>query len=168
MLTGVELRAVLPGPALKQGAVDDQLGRGVQVLHDWYLVAEGAGYQGCVGTNHPGGGGLGDAVDLGEQPLGQVVPQVGQGQAHTQEQPQHPGPEGRQGAVGVDRLAQIQDIIASDPRATIHGGGLFLVELASTPKLSQEQTAILLSDTPPPLKHPQHPMNKPPDRTHLM
>ena len=46
MLTGVELRAVLPGPALKQGAVDDQLGGGVQVLHDWYLVAEGAGYQG--------------------------------------------------------------------------------------------------------------------------
>ena len=84
MLTGVELRAVLPGPALKQGAVDDQLGRGVQVLHDWYLVAEGAGYQGCAGTNHPGGGGLGDAVDLGEQPLGKVVPQPGSGSgAHT-------------------------------------------------------------------------------------
>ena len=84
MLTGVELGAVLPGPALKQGAVDDQLGRGVQVLHDWYLVAEGAGCQGCVGTNHPGGGGLGDAVDLGEQPLGKVVPQPGsRSGAHT-------------------------------------------------------------------------------------
>lgn len=72
MHTGVELRAVLPGPALNQGAIDDQLGRGVKVLHVWCLVAEGAGYQGCVDTNHPGGGGLGDAVDLGEQPLGKV------------------------------------------------------------------------------------------------
>ena len=82
-------------------------------------------------------------------PWGRLCLSQDQGQAHTQEHPQHPGPEGRQGAVGVDRLAQIQDIIASNPRATIHGGGLFLVELASTPKLSQEQTTILLSDTPP-------------------
>ena len=90
--TGVELRAVLPGPALKQGAVDDQLGRGVQVLHDWYLVAEGAGYQGCAGTNHPGGGGLGDAADLSEQPLGKAVPQPGSGpDAHTGTPPA-PGP----------------------------------------------------------------------------
>ena len=74
----------LPGPALKQSVVDDQLGRGVQILHDWYLVAKSAGYQGCVGTNHPGGGGLQDAVELGEQPLGKVVPQPGSGSgAHT-------------------------------------------------------------------------------------
>ena len=83
MLTGVELRAVLPGPALKQGAVDDQLGGGVQVLHDWYLVAEGVGDQGRVGADDAGDGGLRDAVELGEQLLGQVVPQVRQGWAHT-------------------------------------------------------------------------------------
>ena len=40
-------------------------------------------------------------------------------------QAQYSGPEHRQvGAGGVDGLAQIQDIIASDPRATIHDGGL--------------------------------------------
>ena len=78
-----------------------------------------------------GGGGLGDAVDLGDKPLGQVVPQVCQGQAHAQEQAQHPGPERRQvGIRGVNGLAQVHNLVASDPRAIIHGGGLFLVELA--------------------------------------
>lgn len=79
MLTGVQLGVVLPGPALKQGAVDDQLGRGVQVLHNWYLVTEGVGDQGRVGADDAGDGGLGDAVELGEQLLGQVVPQPGSG-----------------------------------------------------------------------------------------
>ena len=65
MLTGVQLGVVLPGPALKQGAVDDQLGRGVQVLHNWYLVTEGVGDQGRVGADDAGDGGLGDAVELG-------------------------------------------------------------------------------------------------------
>ena len=40
-------------------------------------------------------GGLPDAVELGEQLLGWVVPQVGQGQAHAQEQPQRPRSEGQ-------------------------------------------------------------------------
>ena len=57
---------------------------------------EGLGDQGCVGADDAGDGGLGDAVELGEQLLGQVVAQVGQGQAHAQEQPQHPRPEDRQ------------------------------------------------------------------------
>ena len=48
----------LAGSALKQGAVDDRLGGGVQVLHDWYLVAEGVGDQGCVGADDTGDGGL--------------------------------------------------------------------------------------------------------------
>ena len=87
---------------------------------------EGLGDRGCVGADDAGDGGLGDAVELGEQLLGQVVPQVGQGQAHAQEQPQHPRPEHRQGAGGVNGLAQVQDIIASDPRATIRHGGLLL------------------------------------------
>ena len=59
------------------------MGGGVQVLHDWYLVAEGVGDQGRVGADDAGGGGLGDAVELGEQLLGQVVHQVGRSGAHT-------------------------------------------------------------------------------------
>ena len=118
---------ISPGPALQEGAVDDQLGRGIQILHDWHLITEGVGDQGRVGGDDPGDGGLPDAVGLGEQLLARVVPQVGQGQAHAQEQPQHPGPEHRQvGTGGVNGLAQVQDIIASDPRATIRHGGLLL------------------------------------------
>ena len=117
----------LAGPALKQSAVDDRLGRGVQVLHNWYLVTEGVGDQGRVGADDAGDGGLRDTVDLGEQLLGQVMSQVRQGQAHTQEQPQHSGPERRQvGIRGVNGLAQAHNLAASDPRATIHSGGLLL------------------------------------------
>ena len=38
--TGVQLGVVLPGPALKEGAVHDRLGRGVRILHDWHLGVE--------------------------------------------------------------------------------------------------------------------------------
>ena len=117
---------VFPGPALQEGAVDDQLGRGIQILHDWHLITEGVGDQGRVGGDDAGDGGLPDAVGLGEQLLARVVAQVGQGQAHAQEQAQHPRPEHRQGAGSVNGLAQVQDIIASDPRATIRHGGLLL------------------------------------------
>ena len=82
--TGVELRAVLQDQ--HSSRVPSTISWAVvsTVLRDWYLVAEGAGYQGCAGTNHPGGGGLGDAADLGEQPLGKVVPQPGsRSGAHT-------------------------------------------------------------------------------------
>ena len=79
MLTGVQLGVVLPGPALKQGAVDDQLGRGVQVLHRWNTAVQACGDQGRVGADDAGDGGLPDAVELGEQLLGQVVPQPGSG-----------------------------------------------------------------------------------------
>ena len=118
---------VFPGPALQEGAVDDQLGRGIQILHRRHVLLKSPGDQGRVGGDDAGDGGLRDAVGLGEQLLGQVVPQVGQGQAHAQEHPpQHPRPEHRQGAGSVNGLAQVQDIIASDSRATIHGGGLLL------------------------------------------
>ena len=117
---------ISPGPALQEGAVDDQLGRGIQILHRRHVLLEGLGDQGRVGADDPGDGGLPDAVDLGEQLLARVVAQVGQGQAHTQEQPPRPRPEHRQGTGSVNGLAQVQDIIASDPRATIHGGGLLL------------------------------------------
>ena len=65
----------------------------VEVLHGRHVLTEGGGDQGRAGGDDPGGGGPPDAVDLGEQLLGQVVPQVGQGQAHAQEQSQRPGPE---------------------------------------------------------------------------
>ena len=122
---------ISPGPALQEGAVDDQLGRGVQILHCRHVLLEGLGDQGRVGGDNAGGGGLPDAVGLGEQLLARVVAQVGQGQAHAQEQPQHPRPERRQvGVLGGNGLAQVHNLAASDPRATIHHGGLFLVELA--------------------------------------
>ena len=112
----------LPGPALQEGAVDDQLGRGIQILHRWNTAVQAGGDQGRVGGDDPGDGGLRDAVELGEQLLGQVVAQVGQGQAHAQEQPQHPRPKHRQGTGDVNGLAQVQDLAAGDSRATIHGG----------------------------------------------
>lgn len=83
MLAGVELRVVGPRPALQHGAVDDQPHGGIEVLHRRYRGLEGPGDQGCVCGDDAGGSGLQDTVDLGEQLLGQVVPQVGQGQAHT-------------------------------------------------------------------------------------
>jgi hypothetical protein len=116
---------VLPGPALKEGAVHDQLGRGGQVLHRRHTASQGLGDQGHVGGDDPRDGGLRDAVDLGEQLLGQVVSQVGQCQAHAQEQTQHPGTEGRQvGTGGVNALAQVHNLAAGNPRATIRDGGL--------------------------------------------
>ena len=95
MLAGVQLGMTLPGPALQEGAVDDQLSRGIQILHRRYTGLEGRGDQGRVGADDAGDGGLRDAVGLGEQLLGHVMPQVGQGQAHAQEQAQRPRPEHR-------------------------------------------------------------------------
>lgn len=83
---------VLPGPALKEGAVDDRLGRRVQVLHSRHAASQGLGDQGRAGGDDSGGSGLPDAVDLGEHLLGQVVPQPGSvSGAHTGTAPA-PGP----------------------------------------------------------------------------
>jgi len=87
---------------------------------------EGPSDQGRVGADDAGDGGLRDTVGLGEQLLARVVAQVGQGQAHAQEQPQRPRPEHRQGTGGVNGLAQVQDLAARDSRATIRQGGLLL------------------------------------------
>ena len=78
---GIELGVVLPGPALKEGAIDDQLGGGVQVLH-----RRRAAFQ-AGGDKRPVGGVsrkavLGDAVKLSEQFLEQAMPRAGQRQAH--------------------------------------------------------------------------------------
>ena len=133
---------ISPGPALQEGAVDDQLGRGVQVLHRRHVLLKNLGDQGRVGADDAGDGGLRDAVGLGEQLLGQVVPQVGQGQAHAQEQAQHPGPDHRQiGVRCVNPLAQVHNLDASDPRATT----LSRLRHQNSPK----SNATLLSDTHP-------------------
>ena len=47
-------------------------------------------------------------MGLGEQLLVRVVAQVGQGQAHAQEQPQRPRSEHRQGTGGVSGFAQVR------------------------------------------------------------
>ena len=60
MLAGVELRVVFPGPALQEGAVDDQLGGGVQILHRWNTAVQAGGDQGRVGADDAGDGGLRD------------------------------------------------------------------------------------------------------------
>lgn len=62
VLTRVELGVVLPGPALKQGAVHDQPGGGDQVLHGGHAAFQGVGDQGRVCGDDPGSGGLRDAV----------------------------------------------------------------------------------------------------------
>ena len=93
VLAGVQLGVIGPGPAPKEGAVNDQLGCWVEVLHDEDLVIEGGGDQWRVGGDDAGGSGPGDAVELDEQLLGQDVAQAGQGQAHAQVQSQHPGPK---------------------------------------------------------------------------
>lgn len=177
MLTGVQLGVVLPGPALKQGAVDDQLGRGVQVLHRWNTAVQACGNQGRVGADDAGDGGLGDAVELGEQLLGQVVPQVGQSQAHAQERPQHPRPEDRQiGVLGENGLAQAHNLTPRDSRATIRHGGLLLGWIGLSTKDSlkskpppclatryyQQNTLNTPMNKPPcPATHPQHYWRKP-------
>ena len=148
---------ISPGPALQEGAVDDQLGRGIQILHRRHVFLKSPGDQGRVGGDDPGDGGLRDAVDLGEQLLGQVVPQVGQGQAHTQEQPQHPRPEHRQGTGSVNGLAQVQDLAAGDSRATIRHGGLLLgwIGLDTKDSLKSKPPPYLTTHTP--FKHPKRP-----------
>ena len=162
MLTGVQLGVVLPGPALKQGAVDDQLGRGVQVLHRWNTAVQACGDQGRVGADDAGDGGLRDAVELGEQLLGQVVPQVGQGQAHAQEQPQHPRPEDRQiGVLGENGLAQAHNLTPRDSRATIRHGGLLLGWIGLSTKDSLKSKPPPYLATHPPLNTLNTPMNKP-------
>ena len=41
---------ISPGPALKWGAVDDQLGCGVEVLHRRHVLLKSPGDQGRVGA----------------------------------------------------------------------------------------------------------------------
>lgn len=53
------------------------------------------------------------------------MPQVGQGQAHAQKQPQHPGPKHRQRPHVEDRLTHVHNLAAEDSHATIYNGGSF-------------------------------------------
>lgn len=53
VLTGVELGVIGLGPALKEGAVDDQLAGGIAVLHSRNAAFQSVGDQGCVGGDDP-------------------------------------------------------------------------------------------------------------------
>ena len=50
--------------------------------------------------------------------------------AHTDTVPAASPRTPSRGAGSVNGLAQVHNLIGRDPHATIHGGGLFLVELA--------------------------------------
>ena len=53
MFTGVELGVIGLGPALKEGAVDDQLAGRIAVLHGRNAAFQGVGDQECVGGDGP-------------------------------------------------------------------------------------------------------------------
>ena len=125
MLTGVQLGVGSSRPSSQGGCRPRSAGPWGPGPPPSAHRFSGPGDQGHVGGDDPRDGGLRDAVDLGEQLLGQVVSQVGQCQAHAQEQTQHPGTEGRQvGTGGVNALAQVHNLAAGNPRATIRDGGL--------------------------------------------
>ena len=156
--------AVLCLPEYNSGwSFQDQHSSRVPSMISWAVGSrssrglEGLGDQGCVGADDAGDGGLGDAVELGEQLLGQVVPQVGQGQAHAQEQPQRPRPEHRQGTGGVNGFAQVHNLAAGDSRATIRHGGLLLgwIGLDTKDSLKSKPPPYLATHTP--FKQPKHP-----------
>ena len=58
-------------------------------------------------------------------PWGRLCLSQDQGQAHAHKQPQHPRPEDRQRAGGVNGLAQVHNLTARESRATIHDDGSF-------------------------------------------
>ena len=99
-----------------------------------------------------------------------------QGQAHAQEQPQHPRPEDRQTAGSVNGLAQAHNLTPRDSRATIRHGGLLLGWIGLSTKDSlkskpppclatryyQQNTLNTPMNKPPcPATHPQHYWRKP-------
>ena len=61
-----------------KGVVDDVLTVRVEVLQLRYPRLEGLGDQGGVDRHHSRDGGLGDRVDVGQQLLGEIVPQYQQ------------------------------------------------------------------------------------------
>lgn len=119
---GIELGVVLPGPALKEGTIDDQLGGGVQVLHRRHAAFQAGG------DKRPVGGVirkavLGDAVELSEQFLEQAMLRADQRQTHTGSAPGSRTPA--TGDLDIDRPAQIRKLTANYSRTSIHEGGLF-------------------------------------------
>lgn len=64
VLARVQLRMIGLGPALKEGVVDDQLGRGTQSLRCRYAAVQGSGDQGRVDGDDAGGGGLGASASI--------------------------------------------------------------------------------------------------------
>ena len=77
----------MPRPAGRQSAVDDVLTVRVEVPHTGHPVLEGLGDQGSVDRHHSRDGGLGNCVDVGQQFLGEIVPQYQHSDLDAAEQP---------------------------------------------------------------------------------
>ena len=120
---------LVPRPAGRQSTVDDVLAVPVEVPHAGHPGLEGLGDQGSVNRNHPRDGGLGDRVDVGQQLLGEIVPQRQQSDLDTAEQPQGARSCRRKvsGTGCVDQFAQVEDLVAVKACGSIHGSGLSFI-----------------------------------------
>lgn len=109
VLARVELWLVTPGPAGCRGAVDDQLGVGVEVVCGGDVVGQGVGDKGCPGGQDPRDGGLGDVEQFGEELLFEVVAQAGRDEPDALVEAEPAGSGRRQVAIDrrVDSPAQV-------------------------------------------------------------
>jgi len=68
-------------------------------------------------------------VDVGQQLLGEIVPQYQHSDLDTAEQAQDTGPcRGKVSGTGcVDQFAQVEDLVTVKACGSIHGGGLSFI-----------------------------------------
>lgn len=68
-------------------------------------------------------------MDVGQQLLGEIVPEHQQSDLDAAEQPQDTGPcYGKvSGAGGVDQFAQVKDLVTVKACGSIHGSGLSFI-----------------------------------------
>ena len=120
---------------------------------------EGLGDQGCVGADDAGDGGLGDAVELGEQLLGQVVPQPGSGSGARTGTAPAPSPRTPAGRDSRRKWSRTGPQPRCGRFSCYYSSWRFAswLDWLKHQRFSQEQAATLLSDTLLPTKHPKHP-----------
>ena len=165
VLARVELWLVTPGPAGCRGAVDDQLGVGVEVVCGGDVVGQGVGDKGCPGGQDPRDGGLGDVEQFGEELLFEVVAQAGRDEPDALVEAEPAGSGRWQVAIEflVDAVAQVLDFRAGQSCGSVWPAVCSLIVFCHASIVS-EQTAFAFSDTRPwdrvaPLR--TYPMNKP-------
>lgn len=148
VLARVQLGVIVPGPAEHQGAVDDELGIGIEVVGGGDRTGQDLADEDRVPGDDPGDRGLGDSVVGGEFGLDAVAAQVGQGQADPVEQSQ-----GRRaapvvaglGGPGVDEFAQCGDLLAGESRGSMHSEGLFVGIVCSSSIISRAGLPVMFS-----------------------